>query len=106
MIAELIKDAPVFARRRIEVPCTVEVSHTFESLHAHVVLDGDVRIAPGDEVLVHGKPIEAPYGHVITERRMATVTQATVWERLWTRATGDFEFMELCEFSFSEEARL
>ncbi|MDZ7599697.1 MAG: hypothetical protein U5J82_15775 [Desulfobacterales bacterium] len=27
-------------------------------------------------------------------------------ERLWTRLTGDFEFMELCEFSFSEEVAL
>ena len=24
-------------------------------------------------------------------------------EQLWTRATGDLEFMELCEFSFSDE---
>jgi uncharacterized Zn finger protein len=99
-------DAPIFARRRIEVPCTVEVSHTFESLHAHVDLDGDVKIEPGDAVLVHGEPIEVPYGEVRTERRTATVTKATIWERLWTKATGDFEFMELCEFSFSEEARL
>ena len=106
MIRETVAGAPLFARRSFDVPCTVEVSHTFESLHAHVVLDGDIKIAPGDEVLVHGQPIEAPYGEVITERRVATVTQATVWERLWTRATGDFEFMELCEFSFSEEARL
>jgi hypothetical protein len=97
--------APLFARQRFDVPCTVEVSHTFDSLHAHVILDGDVRIAPGDEVLVHGRPVEAPYGAVITERRVATVTRATVWERMWTRATGDFEFMELCEFSFSEEVR-
>lgn len=99
-------DAPIFSRRRFDVPCTVEVSHTFDSLHAHVALDGDVKIHPGDEVLVHGAPIEAAYGEVITERRMATVTQATLIERLWTRATGDFEFMELCEFSFSEEVRL
>ena len=27
-------------------------------------------------------------------------------ERLWTRATGDFGFMELCEFSFSDEVTL
>lgn len=99
-------DAPIFFRRRLTVPCTVEVSHTFDSLHAHVVLDGDVTIRPGDEVLVHGKPVEAAYGEVITERRTATVTQANMFERIWTRATGDFEFMELCEFSFSEEARL
>ena len=31
---------------------------------------------------------------------------ASALERLWTRLTGDFEFMELCEFSFSEEATL
>jgi hypothetical protein len=99
-------DASLFRKRRFDVPCTVEVSHTFDSLHAHVVLDGDVNIQPGDEVVVHGRPVEAPYGAVITERRTATVTKATVLERLWTRATGDFEFMELCEFSFSEEVRL
>lgn len=95
-----------FTRREFVTPCTVEVSHTFESLHAHVVFDGDVNIEPGDEVLVHGAPIEAPYGVVITERRTATVSKATRLERAWTRMTGDLEFMELCEFSFSEEAKL
>ena len=99
-------DARLFTRRRFDVPCTVEVSHTFDSLHAHVELDGDVKIEPGDEVLVHGRPIAAPYGSVITERRTATVTRASLVERLWTRATGDLEFMELCEFSFSDEVRL
>ncbi len=96
----------LFSKRRFDVGCTVEVSHTFESLHAHVDLDGDVAIEPGDEVIVHGQPIVVPYGEVHTERRTATVTKATAIERLWTRATGDLEFMELCEFSFSEEARL
>lgn len=96
----------LFARKKIEVPCTVEVSHKFESLHAHVELDGGIEIQPGDEVIVHGTPIMAPYGEVITERRTATVTQAGALERLWTRMTGDFEFMELCEFSFSEEVTL
>lgn len=99
-------DASLFTRRRFDVPCTVEVSHTFDSLHAHVELDGDVKIEPGDEVLVHGRPLEVPYGEVRTERRTATVTRASLVERLWTRATGDLEFMELCEFSFSEEVRL
>ena len=96
----------LFSRRKIDVPCTVEVSHKFESLHAHVELDGGVQIQPGDEVLVHGRPIYAAYGEVITERRTATVTQAGALERAWTRLTGDLEFMELCEFSFSEEVRL
>ncbi|MGF1445520.1 MAG: hypothetical protein ACFBRM_04895 [Pikeienuella sp.] len=96
----------LLTRTRITTPCTVEVSHTFESLHAHVVLDGDLKIRPGDEVVVHGSEIEVPYGEVRTERREATVTRATALERLWTRMTGDLEFMELCEFSFSEEVRL
>ena len=95
-----------FARRRIETGCTVEVSHTFESLHAHVELDGDLAIEPGDEVLVHGAPVMAAYGDIVTERRRATITRATWAERAWTRLTGDLEFMELCEFSFSEEQKL
>lgn len=93
-------------KRRITTPCTVEVSHTFESLHAHVELDGDIEIRPGDEVVVHGREVQVPYGEVQTFRRDATVTRATVLERLWTRMTGDIEFMELCEFSFSEDMRL
>jgi hypothetical protein len=46
-----------------------------------------------------------PYGHCESFRRTATITRASALERTWTRATGDFEFMELCEFSFSERAR-
>ena len=61
---------------------------------------------PGDEVLVHGAPVMASYGQVVVEDRTATITRASLLERLWTRATGDFEFMELCEFSFSEEVTL
>jgi hypothetical protein len=43
---------------------------------------------------------------LIVEDRQATITRASLLERLWTRATGDFGFMELCEFSFSEEVTL
>jgi uncharacterized Zn finger protein len=97
---------PLLTRTREEVPCTVEVSHRFESLHAHVRFDNGAVVHPGDEVLVHGAPIMAAYGEVIEEHRMATITRASTLERLWTRMTGDLEFMELCEFSFSEEATL
>lgn len=99
--------ASLFGRREtIEVTCTVEVEHTFESLSAHVVLDGDVAIEPGDEVKVHGEEIRVPYGETAVFRRSATVVRASPWERLWTRLTGDTEFMELCEFSFSERSKL
>lgn len=97
---------PLLTRRTETVPCTVEVSHRFESLHAHVRFDNGAVIHPGDEVLVHGAPIMAAYGEVICENRTATITRASTVERLWTRLTGDLEFMELCEFSFSEELAL
>ena len=84
-------------------PCTVTVSHRFDELSAHVRFDNGAVVHPGDSVLVHGAEIMAPYGEVIEEQRLATITRASRLERLWTRATGDFEFMELCEFSFSEE---
>jgi hypothetical protein len=89
-----------------KAPCTVEVSHRFESLHAHVKFNNGAVIYPGDEVKVHGPMIMAPYGEVVIEDREATIIRASKLERLWTRLTGDFEFMELCEFSFSEEVTL
>jgi hypothetical protein len=96
----------LFSKRTENVPCTVEVSHRFESLHAHVRFDNGAIVHPGDEVLVHGAPIMAAFGELIIEQRQATITRATWLERAWTRATGDFGFMELCEFSFSEEVTL
>ncbi len=84
-------------------PCEVEVSHRFDSLHAHVKFLDGTTINPGDEVEVQGPPVMAPYGEIVTEQREAKITRASKLEQLWTRMTGDFEFMELCEFSFSEE---
>jgi hypothetical protein len=100
MIAQLL------GRARFDVGCTVEVSHRFESLHAHVDLDGDVEIRPGDRVRVHGAAINPPYGEVVTERRTATVTRATWPERLWTRLTGNLECMELLDVSFTDRRTL
>jgi hypothetical protein len=96
----------LFSRRQEMAPCTVEVSHKFESLHAHVRFNNGAVVHPGDVVLVHGTPVMAPYGEIAIEDREATITRATWLERAWTRLTGDLEFMELCEFSFSEEVKL
>lgn len=96
----------IFQRRREEAPCTVEVSHRFDSLHAHVRFNNGAIVHPGDEVLVHGTPVMARYGELVVEERTATITRAHRFERLWTRLTGDLEFMELCEFSFSDEVKL
>ena len=96
----------LLTRKKETVPCTVEVSHRFEELSAHVRFDNGAVVNPGDSVLVHGDPVIAPYGEVIVEKRQATITRANVVERVWTRMTGNFEFIELCEFSFSEEVTL
>jgi hypothetical protein len=84
---------PFAAKVSENVMCTVNVINTFESLQAHVELDGEVKIFPGDEVLVHGNEIRVPYGETRIERK-------------WTELTGDMEFMELLEFSFSGEKQL
>ena len=96
----------LFTRRRETAPCTVEISHCFESLHAHVRFNDGSVVHPGDSVEVQGPEIMAPFGEVVSEDRTAVIIRASALERLWTRWTGDFEIMELCEFSFSEEVRL
>ena len=87
-------------------PCTVEISHKFESLHAHVRFNNGAVIYPGDEVQVQGPEIMAPFGEIVSEDREAVILRASKLERLWTRLTGDLEVMELCEFSFSDEVTL
>ena len=93
--------------REIErAPCTVEISHCFESLHAHVRFNNGAVVYPGDEVQVKGPEIMAPFGQIVCEDREAIIIPASKLEGLWTRLTGEFEVRELCEFSFSEEVTL
>lgn len=99
-------DIYTMASNRIEVPCTVFVSNTFECLHTAVEFEKNIEIHPGDEVIVHGEPIRVPYGETAHIPRQATIIRAGWLKRWWTRMTGDFEFMELCEFSFSERRKL
>ncbi len=101
MIQQLFKPREVF-----DVPCTIEIENTFESLHAHVDLDGDVEIEAGDEVLVHGDVIRVPYGQKMTLRRNATVTRANWLDRTLTKIGARFELTELYEVSFSSGRKL
>ncbi|MFN3663564.1 hypothetical protein [Yoonia sp.] len=93
----------LLTRTKETAPCTVTISHRFEELSAHVRLDNGAVIQPGDTVQVQGPEIMAAFGELVEEQRIAVITRASKLEQLWTRATGDFEFMELCEFSFSDE---
>ena len=92
--------------RSFDTPCTVEVEHGFDHLHAHVELDGAVQIFPGDKVRVHGASIRLPYGERLVEHRMATVTRATPLGRFWMRLKARFEITELYEISFSNATDL
>ena len=83
------------------LPCTVEVEHSDESLHAHVALDGNPDIGPGDRVRVHGAAIRIAFGEKISVRRAATLTRAGVLLRAWTRFAGHFGMAELYEVSFT-----
>jgi hypothetical protein len=96
----------LLTREREVAPCTVTVSHRFDELSAHVRFDNGAVVNPGDTVIVQGPQIMAPYGEVVEEARQAVIIRASKLEQLWTRATGDFEFMELCEFSFSDDVEV
>lgn len=91
-------------QRTVEVQCTVDVEHSFDSLHAYVELDG-VEVGPGDEVIVHDAPTEVAYGQHIVCRRRATVVLAGWVERVWTRLIAPFELTELYEVGFSSWRR-
>jgi hypothetical protein len=92
--------------RSLQTSCTIEVEHSDESLFAHVSLDGDPPIHPGDRVRVHGEPIHVAFGQRRTFRRPATVERASLIERIWTRLTARFELSELYEVSFTPRRTL
>ena len=88
--------------KSFDVPCTVEIEQTSETLHAHVVLDGDIQIQPGDEVCVHNAPTHIVFGERLVMRRTATVVRAGPLDRLRARLEGYLELTELYEVSFSD----
>jgi hypothetical protein len=92
----------VGARKSFDVPCTVEIEQTSETLHAHVVLDGDVQIQPGDEVMVHDAPTRVEFGSRLVVRRTATVIRGGPLGRLRAKIEGYLELTELYEVSFSD----
>ena len=89
-------------RKSFDVPCTVEIEQTSETLHAHVVLDGDIQIRAGDEVKVHDAPTRVEFGERLVVRRTATVIRGGPLDRLRARIEGYLELTELYEVSFSD----
>ena len=89
-------------RQEFEVPCILTIEHSADSLHAHVDIDADLDIRPGDEVLVHEAPTDIAFGQRLVVARKATIIRASLVERLWTKFAGHFEMNELYEVSFTE----
>ncbi|MGL6043732.1 MAG: hypothetical protein ACRC1J_07390 [Sandaracinobacteroides sp.] len=89
---------------RIEdVGCLIEINHTLERFGAHVHLDGEPEIAPGDRVCVYGEPIDVVPGQDMQVRRRARIERAGALARAWTRLRGNFEVAELYEVSFTTQ---
>ena len=96
----------LFGRKTVEVPCTIEVERTHESLHAHVDLAADFEIGPGDEVTVHGDTVQAAFGDRFILHRRATIVRASLFDRAWTKLAAGLELTELYEVSFSARRKL
>jgi hypothetical protein len=88
--------------RRFDVPCTVDIEQSPDSLHAYVETDG-LEIGPGDRVLVHGAPSRIGYGERMTLQCTATVIRATAFGRFRAHVTGLLSLLELFEVGFEPE---
>lgn len=89
--------------RRFDTGCLVEVENRFEALGAHVRLDGDLPLHPGDRVTVHGAPIVVPYGEARAERRTATVERAGPLRAFWARHVTAWAITEMYEVGFEAD---
>lgn len=94
------------ASRCVDLPCTIEIEQTHDFFHAHVALDGDLEIRPGDRVLVHGAPVKIAFGEKFSERRAATVERANWLTRCWTMIAAHLLLRELYEVSFTSRRTL
>lgn len=88
-------------RHSFDTPCRIIIEQTDEHFHAHVDLEGDIQIFPGDSVRVHGRPIQITFGQSAVHDRVATVTRAGPLTRAWTRMAAYMDLRELYEVSFS-----
>jgi hypothetical protein len=86
--------------RVFDVPCTLEIEVTAESVHAHAIPEG-VTLYPGDTVVVHGAPDHVAFGDKYSRACTATVTRAGLMTRLWTRLSAIGQVTDLYEVSFA-----
>ncbi len=97
--AVVVLGAWMLARRRSDVPCTIDLEATNDHFHAHVELQG-IEVNEGDEVLVHSAPSYIPIGTKSTMTSRATVTQVSWPRRLLVRVLGTSGVTDLYEVGF------
>ena len=100
-MTQAIAKGSAIHERVFYVPCTITVEQSSVHFHAHVELDGDVEIGPGDTVRVHGSPISIGFGERLTFKRNATVTRAGPVRRALIKLAAYFDLAELYEVSFN-----
>jgi hypothetical protein len=87
------------SRQTIEVPCSIEIEQTRDTLHAHVSLEG-IEVEHGDEVRVHEAPAHIAFGERLVTSSRATVVRATPVQRFMTRMQAYLQLTELYEVGF------
>ncbi|MFN3231229.1 MAG: hypothetical protein ACE363_03595 [Alphaproteobacteria bacterium] len=92
--------------RELTLACTVDAAQLPHTLHAHVEFEGDLKIHPGDTVMLHGEDMPIGFGDHTVEQRRATIVRAGWLLRSWTKFTEIFRMSELYEVSFSPRRRL
>jgi hypothetical protein len=88
--------------KSFDVPCTLDIEQTPESLHAYAFPEG-VEIRPGDRVLVHGAPAHIGFGDRMTIESFATVYRAGIFGRFWAHIDGLLSLFELYDVGFEPE---
>ncbi|MDZ4842165.1 MAG: hypothetical protein SH859_08490 [Hyphomicrobium aestuarii] len=86
-------------RPSIDVPCSIEIERSGDTLHAHVSLQG-IEVDCGDEVLIHAAPTTIEFGGKLTTMSRATVIKAGPFRRWRTRMQSYFALTELYEVGF------
>jgi hypothetical protein len=90
----------ILSRRTKDIPCTVEIAQTPDSLRAYVTLEG-MQPGAGDKVIVHGAPTRIGFGEQGVFRCTATLIHANIFDRAATHVLSYLELTELYEIGFS-----
>jgi hypothetical protein len=85
--------------KQFDVPCTLDIEQTAESLHAYAFPEG-VEIRAGDRVLVHGAPARIGFGDRMMIQSHATVYRANIFGRCWAHIDGLLSLFELYDVGF------